>query len=111
MVEELEENAFAVFLFHPGAPGFSGAPEVAPDGLSLLVIRIPDLMDRATTTLAQSTEVHLYDTTGKEELFLGGGRWTVEENNNKDYTLFAPQTLADVARQSELYKKTDCKHC
>ena len=104
LVEETEENALAVFFIHPGVP-VSTRPNMKAKDLALLVVRIPDLMARATATHSRSTETYLYDTTGGKELFVGGIRWIVSDNDHKEYTLFPYQSLAEVERQSRLCEK------
>lgn len=108
LVEETVDHASAVFLMHPGTP-LSTQPDLRPKDLALLVIRIPDLVRRATMTQATPTSVFLYDTTdsGEEEqneLFLGG---VVLNGGDDDSSckLLPPTSLRKIRSDSRLIRE------
>ena len=115
LVEETAAHAFSVFFFHPGTP-LSTQPNLRPRDLSLVVIRIPDLVERAGQTRTCSSSVFLYDTTNASEegtddqlgeLFLGGVQLTVSDldRQHNGYTLHPPTSLAEVRRNSRLIRE------
>jgi class 3 adenylate cyclase len=77
LVQETDESAYSVLLMHPGIPLVS-APQVKPRDLSLLVIRIPSFLARATREQSENLVVYLYDTTQASDenppQFLGGAK-------------------------------------
>lgn len=113
-VEEKVPNALSVFLLSPGLK-LSTQPNMKPRDLSVVIVRIPDLMERASQTLVEATSVFMFDTTGNGELFLGGaqldprsspyGGRNSENLDNKPYTLFPSTTLSEVRKTSRLVKE------
>lgn len=109
LVEETEDHAVAVFLFHPGTP-LSTRPALRPRDLSVLVIRVPDLLRRATRTLTTPTEFFLYDTTTVspsdnaddghegESSFLGHVELQIDGEDEKTYQLLPPVDLDQLRR-------------
>ncbi len=75
LVQETDPSAYSVLLMHPGIP-LESAPDNVPSDLSLMVIRIPSLLVRATRNQVEAVSVYLYDTTsasdGNPPDFLGG---------------------------------------
>jgi len=133
LVEETEDHASAVFLFHPGTP-LSTQPALQPRDLSLMVIRIPDLLQRATRGWTEATEIFLYDTSTttttttttssstsgsggngsmdeekRSEFFLGHVKLHVARNGQGDeqtqYELLPPVSLQDIRRTTRLYQE------
>ena len=108
LVEEKVDHAYSVFLFHPGTP-LSTKPELATRDLSLLVIRIPDLIERATQTLGESTEIFMYDTTeGNEEdgFFLCHIEVGIDSRvGNHSYKILPPVSLSQVQQTRKLSKE------
>ena len=125
LVEETVEHALSVFFFHPGTPLESSLGR--PSDLSLLVIRIPNLIIRAMQQYggSESTSIYLWDTTGEnlygidveenrsnpKEMFLGAAELlsnhNMNPNNNPNNTtwkttLFAPATLNQVQNGNRL---------
>jgi hypothetical protein len=69
---------------HPGIP-LPSAPQVKPRDLSLLVIRIPLLLFRATQEQSENLVVYLYDSTHASDenppQFLGGAKVSGMDTN------------------------------
>jgi signal transduction histidine kinase/CheY-like chemotaxis protein len=74
LVQETDPSAYSVILMHPGIPlpGLGDKPE----SFSSMVIRIPDLLKRASQGQAESTTVYIFDTSNPvvTQQFLGGAR-------------------------------------
>lgn len=73
LVQETDPNAFSVLLMHPGIP-VSGDRNLKAGDLSLMVIRIPDLLERASDGQSEKTSVYIFDSTHptNHPQFLGG---------------------------------------
>jgi signal transduction histidine kinase len=71
LVQETDPHAFSVLLMHPGV-NLTTVPQ--PRDVSLMVIRIPDLLKRASRGVVETASVFLYDTTDTslDPQFLGG---------------------------------------
>ena len=66
LFEEEQQGLYAVFLIHPGIEVSTIFPEASssgPRGISMLVIRVVDLLDRATKNVDRKTGVRIYDIT------------------------------------------------
>jgi signal transduction histidine kinase len=71
LVQETE-GTYSVVLMHPGIP-LSSRPEAVPRDLSNIVIRIPDLLNRATDSQTDPVSIYLYDSASSDtDEFLGG---------------------------------------
>ena len=116
VVQETEEFAYSVIIYHPGI-FLETEPDEYPTELSLILVRIPSLLSRVALVQEENLAVYLYDTTilntgGKEE-FLGAGAFIVTDDltsggatheleliNEVDYTSFHKQH-----QSSRLYEK------
>lgn len=87
LFEETLEDMYAVFLLHPGV-SISTVPDSRPRGVAMLVIRVFDLLQRATKKLERMATVRIYDNSAfgsdKPE-FLGGVR--VDPDKGMVYSL------------------------
>ena len=103
LVQDKDPNAYSVILHHPGVP--TTTRNDTPKGLSLMVIRIIDLIRGASRV--ETTKVYVYDYCSPEEKeeeeeegeeegpdFLGGA---LLYSNNKSY-----ETLPEVSRKELL---------
>jgi signal transduction histidine kinase len=107
LVEETVDHAYSVFLFHPGTP-ISTQPMLETRDLSLLVIRIPDLVDRTIQTLMQSTELVMYDTTegsNGEEFFLGRVAASIDSETRTRSGMVLPPLPLPKVRETHRLKK------
>lgn len=75
LVQDTDPYAFSVILHHPGVPtSFRQTDDNVPAGVSLMVVRIPDLIRRAASSSAEGRSVFIYDSTHVDQspVFLGG---------------------------------------
>lgn len=75
-------NAYSTLLFHPGTKiSFSDATQAT--ALSLLVIRIPDLMLRATKNVKRDATIYVHDATNSESredaVFMGANAIAMQD--------------------------------
>ena len=84
LVQETDPNAYSVLLMHPGIP-LSTQPDLKPRDLASIVIRIPDLLRRATSRQSQAIHAWIYDSTdqSQEPVFMGGHAFVVD--NDRDH--------------------------
>ena len=84
VVQETEEFAYSVIIYHPGIY-LETEPDEYPTELSLILVRIPSLLSRVALLQEENLAVYLYDTTvlntGGTEEFLGAGAFTVLEDD------------------------------
>ena len=60
LVQDLDHNAYGVVLLHPGV-NVSAQNDIWPRDLASIVVRIPDLLKRATLFQSVGSKVSLYD--------------------------------------------------
>lgn len=80
VVQETQEDAYSVIIYHPGIR-LDGESDDPTRELSLVLVRIPSLLQRVAELQEESLAVYLYDTTivntnGTAE-FLGAGAFTI----------------------------------
>ena len=114
LVQETDssQSVYSIILHHPGVP-LSTRPELTrPEGSSLLVIRIPDLLERASIQQFSSNgrQVYLYDVTyvandsvggdtddqqedGSQPVFLGAATISVKDGKSE----YIPLPEADIS--------------
>lgn len=81
-VQETEENAYSVLVYHPGVP-LSTQPGKVPDVLSSLVVRIPSLLERVARLQEEDLAVYLYDVRPDETReFLGAAEYNVDKSGS-----------------------------
>jgi CHASE1-domain containing sensor protein len=111
LVQETVKSAFGVVLMHPGYPltNLSVTNDTWPRDLASIVIRIPDLLQRATKNQQRSSAVYLFDKSDSENqtIFLGGVKIT-NAHVGKEYTsaeleFLAERELEDLRRDSKGY--------
>jgi hypothetical protein len=76
LVQEKEEKAYSIILYHPGVrlSNFTDA-DIRPTSLSMIVIRVPALLERSAKHATGSNLFYIFDsTTSGESEFLGGAR-------------------------------------
>jgi signal transduction histidine kinase/CHASE1-domain containing sensor protein/CheY-like chemotaxis protein len=114
-VQETEENAYSVIIYHPGI-FLETEPDEYPSELSLVLIRIPSLLSRVALVQEENLAVYLYDTTimntGGAAEFLGGGAFKIsgkgEEVTHALELLpeIAIDTLHNKFESSRVYEET-----
>ena len=93
LVQETDPSAYSVLLMHPGIPLSTRPEEYAPKDLSLLVVRIPDLLRRATFQGKQSLILYIFDCKGHrsighshscndEDAYLGSAKVTATDGDS-----------------------------
>lgn len=83
LLQEEDPSSFSVLLMHPGVSLEEIDPNIKPRDLSLLVIRMPALLERASRHETESVGMYLYDKTVSPPQFLGGISMRVHEDNGK----------------------------
>ena len=88
VVQENEEFAWSVIVYHPGIVLEDEDPETMPLDLSLILVRIPSLLERVSIIQEENLAVYLYDTTmlntnGTPE-FLGAGKFWIYDDKESD---------------------------
>jgi CHASE1-domain containing sensor protein len=104
LVQETDSSAYAVILMHPGIP----LPNIStPSSFSSMVIRIPDLIARASAGQVQSSSVYIFDSTNDDvtQQFLGGA--TVMKGNGRSTTESLPELQLDQLRQKAQSQKRE----
>ena len=101
LVQETDPSAYSVLLMHPGIPLEAESPTTDARDLSLMVIRIPSLLERSVRDLQKDRlAVYLYDVTEaaqrSEAQFLGAIQTYASGSSNDptflpevDYATFA----------------------
>lgn len=95
LVQEAENPdipAYSVILHHPGVPTSTLQGAERPLGLSLMVVRIPDLIARAAANTVDGATVYIYDSSDDSALpvFLGG------------FDVVDPQEISSIAAKPEI---------
>ena len=67
LVQETDPHARGLILRHPGVNASSVAPTTQPRAVSQIVLRVPDLLMRATSGIVVDKAVYLYDSTVDED--------------------------------------------
>lgn len=83
-VQETEDNAYSVLLYHPGVE-LSTQPGKVPDMLSSLVVRVPTLLSRVARLQEENLAVYLYDIRPEDERreFLGAAEYSVDKSGTE----------------------------
>ena len=111
LVQETETAAYGVVLMHPGYE-LSNSTERWPKDLASIVIRIPDLLRRATENQGSPSEVYLYDRSDSSgsPRFLGAVRITPSTTAG-DYAakleFLDERDLEALKRNAHLYQEID----
>ena len=73
LVQETDPSAYSIILHHPGIRLSTHAATDTPDGIALMVIRIPALLARTSNDAKDSASFYIYDATHADEepVFLG----------------------------------------
>jgi signal transduction histidine kinase/CheY-like chemotaxis protein len=86
-VQETEENAYSVIIYHPGI-FLETEPDDYPSELSLVLIRIPSLLSRVSLVQEENLAVYLYDTTilntGGAAEYLGSGAFKITGEKDEE---------------------------
>lgn len=102
-VQETEENAYSVLVYHPGVP-LSTQPGKIPDMLSSLVVRVPSLLQRVARLQEEDLAVYLYDIRpdGRKE-FLGAAAYNVAESEGipTQVTFIPEDNYSNVVKSTE----------
>jgi signal transduction histidine kinase/CHASE1-domain containing sensor protein/CheY-like chemotaxis protein len=110
-VQETEENAYSVIIYHPGI-FLETEPDDYPSELSLVLVRIPSLLSRVSQVQEENLAVYLYDTTmmntGGAAEFLGGGAFEIsgEKDENGKGVTHTLELLPEIAIDT-LHRKFD----
>jgi signal transduction histidine kinase/CHASE1-domain containing sensor protein/CheY-like chemotaxis protein len=116
-VQETEENAYSVIIYHPGI-FLETEPDDYPSELSLVLVRIPSLLSRVAQVQEENLAVYLYDTTimntGGAAEFLGSGAFSISRENGEGVTHRTLELLPEIAidtlhnkfESSRVYEKT-----
>lgn len=111
LVQETETAAYGVVLMHPGYE-LSNSTERWPKDLASIVIRIPDLLRRATENQGSPSEVYLYDrsdSSGKP-IFLGAVRIkpsTTTGDYAAELEFLGERDLGELEGEAHLYRAID----
>lgn len=106
LVQETEEVAYGVVLMHPGYNLTITEQERWPRDLASIVVRIPDLLRRATQIQSEASEIYLYDQSDSlgETLFLGAVRVTPAlDKQQARLTFLSEVTLKDLYKGGQHY--------
>lgn len=111
LVQEFDDGAYSVILYHPGIP-LATSPDVVPLDLADIVVRIPSLLARAAMLEHQSLAVYVYDTTvintGGHPEFLGAMAYKVGKNDDTKSYEQIPEvemdTLVESKQNDRLYQ-------
>jgi class 3 adenylate cyclase len=98
LVQETDESAYSVILFHPGIP-IPDDPDLRPRDLSSIVIRIPDLLQRTARAAVGGVAVYLFATSsaGTKD-FIGAAEFRNGRTESEELN-FVPETeYEDVQR-------------
>lgn len=111
LVQEEEAAAYGVVLMHPGYKlSASSSDETWPKDLASIVIRIPDLLRRATDNQRNPSIVYIFDKSDSSgiPLFLGGVKITPADNENQEADLeFVAEKLLEQVQGGRLYREID----
>jgi hypothetical protein len=107
LVQENDPSAYSVLLMHPGIP-LESAPDIMPRDLSLVVIRIPSLLVRATRNQMEAVSLYLYDTTNAFDEnpppFLGGVHVDVQGSDVEFVDEIELDELLDQVTPVDIYR-------
>lgn len=107
-VQETEDQAYSVLVYHPGVP-LSTQPGKVPNMLSSLVVRVPSLLQRVSRLQEENLAVYLYDIRpdGRKE-FLAAAAYYVHDQDTPDKVIFLQEdTYEDILQnysQNRLYE-------
>ena len=110
LVQETEYEAYGVVLMHPGYQ-LSNSTERWPKDLASIVIRIPDLLRRATENQGNPSFVYIYDKSDSSgsPLFLGGVGITPSKKRDSQAALefLDVRELEELDGGAHLYREID----
>mmetsp|Transcript_17206 Transcript_17206/g.28580 ORF Transcript_17206/g.28580 Transcript_17206/m.28580 type:complete len:947 (+) Transcript_17206:70-2910(+) len=100
LVQETEPDAYSVLLMHPGIP-LSSQPDLQARDIASMVIRVPALLKRSTTSTQTPITMYVYDTTSPNQAdYLGGVTLkNADESGNHDVE-YLPEHDLDALRSS-----------
>eukprot|EP00980_Cylindrotheca_fusiformis_P016025 scaffold4715_cov115-Cylindrotheca_fusiformis.AAC.9 len=95
LVQETEVNAYSIILHHPGVP-LMNSNETEPTSISLVVIRVPDLLGR--TRVEHPASFYLYDSTYNDTnpVFLGAQDVNLASKGDTTHTNLQEISLASL---------------
>lgn len=101
-----DTHGYSVSLIHPGV-ALPSDIYVEPRDLSLMLIHIRSLLERASRYQGVSLDVYLFDATKtlmdeSPQEFLGGSRIEVLDNGEKHLTYYDEVELDEIEREAEL---------
>jgi len=110
LVQEQYEDSFGVVLMHPGYELSNSTDSTWPRDLASIVIRIPDLLRRATENQAVPAMVYLYDNDDSrgDTLFLGAVEIRPTSADGKfvaDLRFLKEKELEDLQGSAKLYRE------
>ena len=86
LVQETDPSAYSVLFFHPGVSLQMVDPTSNPRDLSLMVIRIPALLERTSRNQLDPIAMYIYDKTVDPPQFLGAIRITAAQTDDQNKT-------------------------
>lgn len=99
-VQETEENAYSVLVYHPGVP-LTTQPGKIPNILSSLVVRVPSLLQRVSRLQEENLAVYLYDIRpdGRKE-FLAAAEYRVQDDDSPTHVIFLKEEEYEMILQN-----------
>jgi len=111
LVQEKEAVAYGVVLMHPGynLTTTDFAADRWPRDLASIVIRIPDLLRRATENQGSPALVYVYDRSDSSggAIFLGGVDITPARGQASELVFVEERELVELGGSSKLYREFD----
>jgi hypothetical protein len=84
-VQETDESAYSVIIYHPGVPLSSDPPGKISTMVANLLVRIPSFLERVGNLQEQDLAVYLYDIRDGKKEFLGAATYNVGGSNTQVY--------------------------
>jgi len=107
LVQETETASYGVVLMHPGY-NLTNSTDVWPKDLASIVIRIPDLLRRATDDQGIPAAVYVYDqsdSSGNRSVFLGGVKITPGQDNEAELEFLDESGLDGLEESTRYYRE------
>lgn len=98
LVQETEIDAYSIILHHPGVPLSTDTNETSPTSISLVVIRVPALLERTNIEAKDAASFYIYDATyaDQDPVFLGAQAVDVPANGDLTHTNLPEISLAEL---------------
>lgn len=98
LVQDTDPNAFGFGLIHPGVRPYQNAT-LLPDSFSQVIVRIPDLLERASMTALVNNSVYIFDTTDAsvEPIFLGAADIRVDDDGEVSVSSLPETRLSETS--------------